>query len=103
MSRPLPFAAAILALAFVLPVQAQPKPIKRVEPQYPAEAARSGTTGFVELEFTVAGDGKVSKVSVLNAKPARTFESSAVRAMKQWEFAASGAEQRGKIRLDFSL
>jgi len=32
MSRPLPFAAAILALAFVLPVQAQPKPIKRVEP-----------------------------------------------------------------------
>lgn len=103
MSRPLPFAAALLALAFALPAHAQPKPLKRVEPQYPAEAARNGTTGFVELEFTIAGDGKVSKVSVLNARPARTFESAAVRAVKQWQFAGSGAEQRGKIRLDFNL
>ena len=41
-------------------------------------------------------------MSVLNAKPARTFESAAVRAVKQWQF-ANGSAGRGKVRLDFTL
>ena len=101
MSRSLVFAIAV-ALAAAVPAQAADlKPVKRVEPQYPPEAARAGTTGFVEVEFTVDA-GKVASVSVLNAKPARTFESAAVRAVKQWQF-ANGSAGRGKVRLDFSL
>ncbi|QSX77585.1 energy transducer TonB [Agrilutibacter solisilvae] len=95
-------AAAALALAFVMPAHAELKPIKRVEPVYPADAARAGTTGFVEVEFTVDAAGKVASVSVVNAKPSRTFEASAVKAVKQWQF-PSGADGRGKIRLDFAL
>lgn len=93
--------AATFAFAVALPAHAELKPVKRVEPVYPAEAARSGTSGFVEVEYTVAS-GKVSSVSVVNAKPARTFESAAVKAVKQWEFAA-GSDGRGKVRLDFSM
>lgn len=101
MSRRPAIVAALLALACALPAHANLKPTKRVEPQYPPEAARAGTTGFVEVEFTVNAGGKVETVSVLNAKPARTFEQSAVRAVKQWEFAPGGG--RGKVRLDFNL
>ena len=95
--------ATALALAFVIPAKANAdlQPIKRVEPEYQADAARSGTQGFVEVEFTVDAAGKVESVSVLNASPARTFERSAVAAVKKWSFAPGGG--RGKVRLDFAL
>jgi periplasmic protein TonB len=94
--------ASALALAFTAPAQAELNPIKRVEPAYPPEAARTGTVGFVEVEFTLDATGKVATVSVINAKPARTFESAAVKAVKQWQF-APGGDTRGKVRLDFKL
>lgn len=92
---------ALLALAMAFPAHANLTPTKRVEPQYPADAARTGTEGFVEVEFSVDASGKVESVSVVNAKPSRVFESAAVRAVKQWEFAPGGG--RGKVRLDFTL
>ncbi|MFC5568947.1 energy transducer TonB [Lysobacter yangpyeongensis] len=101
--RPLLLAAATaLALVFAVPARAELTPVKRVEPTYPPEAVRSGTVGFVELEFTVDATGKVASVSVVNARPARTFEGAAVKALKQWQF-APGGESRGKVRLDFKL
>jgi len=93
-------ALATLAASFAANAEGL-TPIKRVEPQYPPEAARAGTKGFVEVEFVVDAAGKVASVSVVNAKPSRTFESSAVRAVKQWTFAPGGG--RGKVRLDFSM
>ena len=101
MSRSLVFAVA-LALGAALPAQAGDlKPVKRVEPQYPPEAARAGTTGYVDVEFEVDPTGKVAAVSVVGAKPTRTFEQSAVRAVKQWTFEPGGG--KGKVRLNFSL
>lgn len=101
MRHPFLLAAAVLALASAA-AHAEPNPIKRVDPAYPVEAARAGTTGFVEVEYTVDASGKVASVSVLNARPARTFESAAVKAVKQWQF-APGSDGRGKVRLDFKL
>lgn len=101
MRHPFLLAAALLVLAPAT-AHADLKPLKRVEPAYPAEAARAGTTGFVDVEYTVDASGKVANVSVLGAKPARTFESAAVKAVKQWQF-APGADGRGKVRLTFSL
>lgn len=62
------------------------KVVTQVAPSYPAEAARSGTEGWVDIEFTVGADGKVSGVSVMKAKPSRTFEAEAVKAIKKWTF-----------------
>ena len=96
-------AATAMALLFAAPAHAELKPIKRVEPVYPPDAARAGTSGFVEVEFTVDASGKVVTVSVVNAKPSRTFETAAVKAVKQWTFAPGADGGRGKVRLDFSL
>jgi protein TonB len=104
MRHPILFsAAAAMALLLAEPAHAELKQIKRVEPVYPAEAARAGTSGFVEVEFTVDATGKVATVSVVNAKPSRTFETAAVKAVKQWMFAPGADGGRGKVRLDFSL
>lgn len=102
MRHPLLAATTALALAFATPAHAELSPVKRVEPTYPPEAVRAGTVGFVEVEFTVDASGKVTSVSVVSAKPARTFESAAVKAVKQWQF-APGGDSRGKVRLDFKL
>ena len=101
MTRSLVFAIA-LALGAALPAQAADlKPTKRVEPTYPPEAARNGTTGYVDVEFEVDPAGKVATVSVVSAKPTRTFEAAAVRAVKQWQFQPGGG--KGKVRLNFAL
>ena len=96
-------AVTMLALVFAAPAHAELAPIKRVEPAYPPDAARAGTNGFVEVEFTVDASGKVASVSVVNAKPARIFETAAVKAVKQWTFAPGANGGRGKVRLDFNL
>ena len=96
-------AATVLALSLASPAHAELKQLKRVEPVYPPAAARAGTSGFVEVEFTVDAAGKVATVSVVNAKPTRTFETAAVKAVKQWTFAPGPDGGRGKVRLDFSL
>lgn len=93
-------ALSVLALSLSLPVHAI-EPIKRVPPNYPPQAARDRVEGFVEVEFAVDATGKVSSVSVVNARPSRTFEAAAVAAVKQWEFAPAAG--RGKVRLDFTL
>lgn len=95
-------AGTLLALAFIAPAQATLKPIKRVEPAFPPEAARARQSGFVEVEYTVDASGKVVSVSVLTSRPARVFESAAVKAVKQWQF-APGEDGRGRARIDFAL
>lgn len=92
---------ALVLGAVTLPAHAELTPVKRVDPVYPIAAARAGQEGFVEVEFTVDDGGKVASVSVISAKPARTFEQAAVKAVKQWVFAPGGG--RGKVRLNFSL
>ena len=58
----------------------------KVEPDYPRQAARQGTEGWVKLEFTVLEDGSVANIKVLAADPKRIFDNSAIRAIKRWKF-----------------
>ncbi len=81
-----------------------PIPVKQDPPSYPADAARRGLEGFVEVEFVVGADGKVGAVNVLKAQPPRVFEREAVRAVKGWTFQpSSDGEARVKRRIDFKL
>lgn len=61
-------------------------PISRVPPQYPLEARRKGTQGFVTLEFTIRPDGSVTDISVVNSHPAGVFEQAARQALSRWKF-----------------
>lgn len=104
----LPLAALVSVATPAIAVAGPATPIKTDPPNYPADAARRGTEGFVEVEFVIGADGKVSSVNVVKAEPARVFEREAVQAVRRWTFnpATEGGapvESRVKRRIDFKL
>jgi len=58
---------------------------QRAMPVYPEEARASKVTGTVVLDLTVASDGTVSAVRVLDS-PSSLLSQAAVDAVRQWEF-----------------
>jgi bla regulator protein BlaR1 len=80
------------------------KPLKSRAPNYPWRARRNGIEGFVELEFSVDDEGRVSDVEILDAAPAGVFEEAASKAISRWTFAASGdSGSRYRQVFDFEL
>ena len=53
-----------------------------ISPMYPEDALRKGIEGWVELQFTVDADGKVSDVEITASEPKNVFDRAAVSAMK---------------------
>jgi TonB family protein len=83
-------------------------PLVRVKPTYPRNAAARKIGGVVNLEVTVAPDGRVAKLSVVNSKPAGVFDDAAMRAVKQWRFKprivnGQPVEQTGTQTLEFKM
>jgi protein TonB len=83
-------------------------PLQRIPPQYPRDAARSGITGWVQLEVLVNADGSVRSAKVLDAKPRGIFEASAVQAVMRWKFKpkikdGKPIEQKGAQKIEFNL
>lgn len=80
-----------------------PKPIKRIEPKFPVEAAKSGLFGYVAMRFLVDEQGKVQSLDVVDAYPENVFERESVRAVKRWQYEATGSKHLLTVQLDFSL
>lgn len=80
-----------------------PEPIHKAPPAYPKQAAIDEIEGYVELRVTVAGDGRVSEVSVADASPDGVFEQAASEAMRQWRFEAPGTPVEVTQRIQFKL
>ncbi|MCW5581334.1 MAG: energy transducer TonB, partial [Luteimonas sp.] len=55
-------------------------------PRFPPEALRTGTSGEVQVEFTVGIDGSVTAARVVRADPPRVFDREAVAAVRRWRF-----------------
>ncbi len=64
----------------------EPVPLVQVRPRYPSEAARKGVEGWVRLGFTITALGSVRDVRVIDAKPPRVFEETAIRTIERWKF-----------------
>lgn len=62
------------------------KAIKRVEPDYPLNAARFRAEGLVVLKFDVPPDGEPTNIEVLQSIPPHVFDRSATKAMSKWQF-----------------
>lgn len=60
--------------------------LNRSKPNYPRRAAQAGIEGWVKLSFTVAADGQVKDIKILDANPSRLFDEEAMRAIRQWTF-----------------
>ena len=62
----------------------EPRPVKRVNPEYPRLALVKNISGMVHVLVKVGEDGKVKKVTPLRGNP--ELVESATNAVKQWEY-----------------
>lgn len=93
-----------LAAAMLLAVgaHATPKIIKKVPPEFPAEAARQSiSTGSVRAKMNIDPDGKVSGVEILEAEPRKVFDKAVTRALMDWKFEPSGQKETHEVKLVF--
>lgn len=85
------------------------QPLVRVEPRYPAAAARDGIEGYVVLRFTINETGGVEDIEIIEAQPRRIFDREARQALTRWRYApkvVDGVAQRQEgqtVRLDFTM
>ena len=83
-------------------------PLVRIYPQYPRNELLAGVEGWVKVKFIVEPDGSVSSPRVVQSKPPRVFDSSALRAIKKWKFKPKvvngiAVQQAGTQVIEFKL
>lgn len=59
-------------------------PLSTARPQIPESAYRRGIEGWVEVVFTVTGEGRVVDVKIIDAEPKGIFEAAAVESISEW-------------------
>jgi protein TonB len=60
--------------------------LNKLDVQYPPRALQSNIEGWVELAYSVGADGNVSNIKILNSSPAKTFDTSASRAVSRLRY-----------------
>lgn len=100
-------AAAIADQAAVVSASAL-RAVRRPAADYPQQALQNLVSGWVEMEFTVATDGSVRDVSVIESEPGRTFDAAAVAAMRRYRYEpvmhqGEPVEQRARLRMRFTV
>src|SRR5262245_32271888 len=76
---------AFVPIIFGAAAQDDPKPLVRIQPNYPDDALKARREGFVDLQFTIAANGATRDVVVV-ASSAPEFEAPAVAALLRWRF-----------------
>ena len=100
-------AASVIAVTGVLTGQAvaQDRELVTVEaPEYPRGAERRELEGHVTVRYTVAADGSVENIEVVDANPSGVFDRAVLRAMETWQYAPADAATEGVERtFNFNL
>ena len=60
--------------------------IKRVDADYPPQAAADGIEGRVIIEFTIGKDGVPKDIVIVEANPPGIFEAVSIAALNQWRY-----------------
>jgi periplasmic protein TonB len=96
------FVLAVLALVCAGSLTAAPKVVKKVPPEFPAEAVKKNiTAGTVRAKVTIAPDGKVLEVEIVEAEPKRLFDKVSIEALKEWRFEPGSEKQVHEVKLVF--
>jgi TonB family protein len=62
------------------------KPVTRIEPKYPLEAAQNNQEGSVILQFDIAKDGSTDNIQVIESFPKQVFDKNSIAALKHWTY-----------------
>lgn len=85
------------------------KKSKHSNPDYPESEQRSGKEGWVQLSYIIEKDGTVSNPIIQDSSGAKSFEKSAIRAVKEWEFSPATLDGesiqqcRNKVMFQFTM
>jgi TonB family protein len=84
------------------------KRVREVPPEYPRDAARAGTEGWVQVEFTIGQDGSTRDLQVLDSAPKLVFDRAALDSVSKWRFEpirkdGSPVNQRAVLQVRFVL
>jgi protein TonB len=72
----------------------QPRALREIVPDYPADADRRRLSGKVRLQLELEADGRISDLDVVSGSPPGVFEASAIRAFREARFAP--AQKNGR-------
>lgn len=73
--------------------QSSRKAISKDAPAFPSDALDEGiTSGSVKVRLSVAADGSVSKVDILEATPKGVFDKAVMRTLARWKYEPGAAE-----------
>ena len=91
----------------VLPESAMQR-TRFVKPAYPSRALERGTTGWVDIEFTVTSDGSTKDATVRGAQPMGVFDRAALESVARWRYEPRmvngvSVDQRVAARVRFEL
>jgi protein TonB len=75
----------------------------RVEPVFPRQAQKDGTSGRVVAHVVVAANGTVQEVRIISSQPARVFDREVIRALSQWKFNPEPVGFIGEYEIIFNL
>lgn len=79
------------------------RPIVRVPPRYPPEAASKGIEGWVRLSFSINEVGGVEDIEVIDSEPKRIFDKAAKRALSRWKYQPQIEEGQAIVRTGLSV
>lgn len=79
--------------------------LTNLTPHYPRIALKRGWQGFVKIRLTIAADGKVTGIDIIEKNAHQLLVDSALKAARQWLFKASpeGRHYRVEKRIVFQL
>lgn len=106
--RPTPAEAPALVATAAAPAAPQPTPaaalrlISREQPSFPAEAVRAGIAkGHVKVRLSVATDGSVTHVEVLESASRGGFDRAVIEAAQRWKYAPLAEPSSAIAEFDF--
>jgi protein TonB len=100
--------AAAAAAAKKVPADRAVEPVARVQPEYPADAARSQEEGTVLVRVEVDANGTPTDVSVAKRSGSRELDRAALDAVRKWRFQPAIKNGRAvasvaEVPVDFNL
>ena len=78
--------AAPSALEALDPVDRDPLPVLQPEPDYPLAARERSIEGWATAQLTVAVDGSVKDVAIVESEPPQVWDAAMIHALSAWRY-----------------